>query len=99
MKLQDEIIKDLIEIAELKTYDDWNISGYYINKGEKAVLFYDDKVYFQKEQVTKKKKQNYDIYLGGESYMDEFGIYEYNPDASWIDDEKIYTEWFIPNTY
>lgn len=39
----------------LKTYDEWNNDGYYVNKGSKAVDWKDNIALFSDEQVTKKR--------------------------------------------
>jgi len=56
--------------SELKTYKEWNESGYYVNKGSKAIEFKDNVALFSKEQVTKRRRySSYEQYdFDGEPY-------------------------------
>ena len=44
---------------QLKTYEEWNNEGYYVNKGSKAIDFKDNIALFSEEQVSKRQHIKY----------------------------------------
>lgn len=93
------ITRDLIKVAGFKSYLQWNSDGYHIIKGSKCVLYFEDAAYFDPAQVKPKRKivRDMSIHLGDDIYVDSYGTYTRNEDATGPDDAYNYSDYFIPN--